>query len=66
MYLFNFRQALMQLTIHTDYSLRLLIFLAIVKNGQSDTVHSVAKHYGISVNHLAKVAQNLFKARQTC
>jgi Rrf2 family nitric oxide-sensitive transcriptional repressor len=49
----------MQLTAHTDYSLRLLIFLAIARNGHTGTVQSAANHYGISVNHLAKVAQTL-------
>lgn len=54
-----FRQAKMQLTTHTDYSLRLLIYLALLDNNQTGTVQLAADHYGISSNHLAKVAQTL-------
>ena len=53
------RQAKMQLTTHTDYSLRLLIYLALLDNDQTGTVQQAADHYGISANHLAKVAQTL-------
>ena len=49
----------MQLTTHTDYSLRLLIYLAIRDGGMQPTVQAVAEHYGISANHVAKVAQTL-------
>jgi len=48
----------MQLTTHTDYALRLLIYLSIHR-GQSASVPIVAGAYGISANHLAKVAQRL-------
>lgn len=48
----------MQLTMHTDYALRLLIFLA-VRQGQSATVQEVAEAYHVSTNHMAKVAQRL-------
>ena len=58
-YLFQISQVLMQLTTHTDYSLRLLIYLAISGEDQPGTVQSAAGHYGISANHLAKVAQTL-------
>lgn len=50
----------MQLTLHTDYSLRLLIYLA-VHDDQPATVQVVADAYGISANHLAKVAQTLIQ-----
>lgn len=49
----------MQLTVHTDYALRLLIYLAIHRNDISPTVQDAASRYGISTNHLAKVAQRL-------
>lgn len=47
----------MQLSLKTDYALRILMALA-----STDEVLSVdwmARHYGISRNHLAKVAQHL-------
>jgi len=49
----------MQLTSHTDYSLRLLIYLTIIDNPEFSTVQAAADRYGISANHLAKVAQTL-------
>lgn len=49
----------MQLTTHTDYSLRLLIYLAINAGEEPATVQQAAVRYGISANHLAKVAQTL-------
>lgn len=49
----------MQLTTHTDYSLRTLIYLAIHKDQGPITVQVIADSYGISANHIAKVAQTL-------
>jgi len=49
----------MQLTTHTDYALRLLIYLALYRGESSPTVQDAASRYGISANHLAKVAQSL-------
>jgi Rrf2 family nitric oxide-sensitive transcriptional repressor len=49
----------MQLTSHTDYALRLLIYLAVTPADHQATVQHAAKRYGISGNHLAKVAQTL-------
>ena len=49
----------MQLTTHTDYALRLLIYLALFKAEPALTVQDAAARYGISTNHLAKVAQSL-------
>lgn len=49
----------MQLTTHTDYALRLLIYLGLHKDKSSPTVQDAASRYGISTNHLAKVAQHL-------
>lgn len=48
----------MRMTLHTDYALRMLIFLA-VRNGRPCTVSDVASAYGLSRNHLIKVAQGL-------
>lgn len=49
----------MQLTTHTDYSLRLLIYLGIHPGDGPATVQDAATRYHISANHLAKVAQTL-------
>lgn len=49
----------MQLTTHTDYSLRVLIYLALHENEGQATVQDIARCYGISGNHVAKVAQTL-------
>ncbi|WP_110656504.1 Rrf2 family transcriptional regulator [Salinicola halimionae] len=49
----------MKLTTHTDYSLRLLIYLAIRHDEMPATVQAAANHYAISNHHLAKVAQTL-------
>ena len=48
----------MRLTYHADYSLRLLLYLAL-KPGEVVTVGEVSAAYGISRNHLVKVAQQL-------
>lgn len=48
----------MRLTSYTDYSLRLLIYVAI-KRGELATIQEVANAYGISNNHLMKVAYQL-------
>ena len=48
----------MRLTVYTDYSLRLLIYLA-VSNDSLATIEEIAKSYGISRNHLTKVAHRL-------
>ena len=47
-----------RLTIYTDFSLRLLMFLALKGNGLA-TIAEVAKAYGISKNHLMKVTHQL-------
>lgn len=48
----------MRLTIYTDYSLRLLMYLA-VKDDDLATIAEVAESYDISKNHLMKVAHQL-------
>lgn len=49
----------MQLTTHTDYSLRLLMYLAVRDDVQPAHIGDVAASYGISSHHMAKVAQTL-------
>ena len=48
----------MRLTFYSDYSLRLLMYAA-VKHGELVTIQEVANAYGISKNHLMKVAFDL-------
>lgn len=48
----------MQLTQYTDYSLRVLIYLA-KKPDVLATVSEIAEYHGISRNHLVKVIHNL-------
>ena len=48
----------MQLTQFTDYSLRVLMYLAVHRKSLC-TVKEIATHYGISQNHLVKVVHNL-------
>lgn len=51
----------MKLSHHTDYALRLLIYLALHRD-QLVTIQQVAKVYGISSHHLAKVVQDMVHA----
>lgn len=48
----------MRLTVYTDYSLRVLMFLA-VRGEQLATIAEIAEAYAISKNHLMKVAHQL-------
>jgi Rrf2 family nitric oxide-sensitive transcriptional repressor len=48
----------LQLTYYTDYSLRVLMYLA-VQPGRIVSVPEIAERYGISRNHLVKVVHNL-------
>jgi Rrf2 family nitric oxide-sensitive transcriptional repressor len=48
----------MRLTIYADYSLRLLIYLA-VRGEDLATIPEIAASYGISRHHLVKVAHQL-------
>ncbi len=48
----------MRLTVYTDFSLRLLMFLALKGDGLT-TIAEIAKAYDISKNHLMKVAHQL-------
>lgn len=54
-------EPVMRLTVHTDYALRLLMYLAL-KPGKVATIREVAETYGISRNHLVKVAHELGRA----
>ncbi len=51
----------MRLTVYTDFSLRLLMYLAVKPDGVS-TIGEVAGAYGIAKNHLTKVAHQLGRA----
>lgn len=48
----------MQLTAHTDYALRVLIYLTVHPN-QRVTINELAAFFDISKNHLVKVVHNL-------
>ena len=48
----------MQLTLHTDYSLRVLIYLT-QKRADLATISEIANFYQISRNHLVKVVHHL-------
>lgn len=48
----------MRLTLHTDYALRVLMYLAL-RPGRLSTIQTIADAYGISKNHLMKVSQQL-------
>ena len=48
----------MRLTVYTDYSLRMLMYLAVKSDGLA-TIAEVAVAYGISKAHLTKVAHQL-------
>jgi Rrf2 family transcriptional regulator, nitric oxide-sensitive transcriptional repressor len=48
----------MRLTVHTDYALRILMYLALKKDGLA-TIAEIATTYDISKHHLMKVANTL-------
>jgi Rrf2 family nitric oxide-sensitive transcriptional repressor len=51
----------MRLTLHTDYALRLLMLLALEPD-HVHTIEEVSGRYGVSRNHLNKIAQTLAQA----
>jgi Rrf2 family nitric oxide-sensitive transcriptional repressor len=48
----------MRLTVYTDYALRVLMYLAL-KEDELATIAEISMSYGISKNHLMKVAHQL-------
>jgi len=50
----------MQLTLYTDYSLRVLLYLALNPDRRC-TISEISEAYGVSRNHLVKVVHNLAK-----
>ena len=48
----------MRLTLHTDYSLRVLMYTAI-RGQELSTITEIADHFDISKNHLMKVVSEL-------
>jgi len=48
----------MRLTDYTDYSLRVMLYLAVRREGLA-TIQDISDAYGISKNHLMKVVQRL-------
>ena len=48
----------MRLTVHSDYSLRVLMYLAAFPD-RLVTIEQIANAYGISQNHVMKVVQTL-------
>lgn len=51
----------MRLTNYTDYSLRVLIYIAIKDRNELSNIKEIAEVYGISKNHLMKVIYQLGK-----
>jgi len=49
----------MRLTLHTDYALRVLLYLASQKDDARATIREIARIYRISHNHLVKVVHRL-------
>src|SRR5689334_15978039 len=52
------RHASVRLTLHTDYSLRVLLYAAL-KPGQLCTIPELVRHFDISRGHLMKVVHGL-------
>lgn len=52
----------MQLTRHTDYAFRVLIYLAAVQPPQLVTIQEISDCFRISRNHVMKVVQNLVRS----
>ncbi|WP_428908579.1 RrF2 family transcriptional regulator [Niallia sp. Krafla_26] len=51
----------MRLTNYTDYSLRVLIYLALKDQNELGTIREIAENYQISKNHLMKIIHDLGK-----
>ncbi len=48
----------MHLTLYTDYSLRVVIYLAL-REGELSSISDISESYGISRNHMVKVVNRL-------
>lgn len=51
----------MRLTMYTDFSLRVLIYLGTKEKNELSTIQAISDAYGISKNHLMKVTYELGK-----
>ncbi|MCM3638355.1 Rrf2 family transcriptional regulator [Sporosarcina luteola] len=51
----------MRLTLYTDYSLRVLMYLGTKETGELSTIQEISDRYNISKNHLTKVVHELGK-----
>lgn len=51
----------MRLTLYTDYSLRVLLYLGAKNPEELSTIQAISDSYGISKNHLMKVTHELGK-----
>jgi Rrf2 family nitric oxide-sensitive transcriptional repressor len=56
----NEKRLLMQLSLNSDYSLRVLIYLAL-KDHEKASIEEIADAYQISIHHLVKVVHRLGK-----
>lgn len=52
---------IMRLTLYTDFSLRVLIYLGAKDMGELSTIQEISDRYQISKNHLTKVVHELGK-----
>ncbi len=57
----EFRVSTMQLTKYTDYSLRLLTYLALLPEGKRASIDEVSDIYGVPRNHINKIVHKLGK-----
>jgi Rrf2 family nitric oxide-sensitive transcriptional repressor len=49
----------MQLSMHTDFACRVLIYLSLKPRDELSSIKNIAEAYGISENHLVKVVHQL-------
>lgn len=59
----NYQGFLMQLTRHTDYGMRILIYLALLPKGQRANIDMLSQAYGISRNNINKIVHQLGQAK---
>lgn len=52
----------MRLTLYTDFSLRILLYLGSKQQSELSTIQDISNAYHISKNHLMKVSHELGKA----